>query len=96
MSRVFHRVLTRELPRAVRAEGVWIEDADGRRYLDGAGGAIVVGLAHDRQCASRAQAVYTPCGSSSARMRRSSSSLGGGVSPRSSETRISQPVLSRT
>jgi adenosylmethionine-8-amino-7-oxononanoate aminotransferase len=30
----------------VRAEGVWIEDADGRRYLDAAGGAIVVGVGH--------------------------------------------------
>lgn len=46
MSRVFHRVLSRELPHAVRAEGVWIEDADGNRYLDGAGGAIVVSLGH--------------------------------------------------
>ena len=33
MSHVFHRVLTRELPRAVKAEGVWIEDAEGKRYL---------------------------------------------------------------
>jgi hypothetical protein len=46
MSRVFHRVLSRQLPRAVRAEGAWIQDADGRRYLDGAGGAIVVSLGH--------------------------------------------------
>jgi adenosylmethionine-8-amino-7-oxononanoate aminotransferase len=46
MSHVFHRVLGRELPRAVRAEGVWIEDADGRRYLDGAGGAVVVNVGH--------------------------------------------------
>ncbi|MEX2203523.1 MAG: aminotransferase class III-fold pyridoxal phosphate-dependent enzyme, partial [Actinomycetota bacterium] len=46
MSRVFHRVLSRELPRAVRADGVWIEDADGKRYLDGSGGAIVVSLGH--------------------------------------------------
>ncbi len=46
MSHVFHRVLGRELPRAVRAEGVWIEDADGTRYLDGAGGAIVVNVGH--------------------------------------------------
>lgn len=46
MSHVFHRVLTRELPRAIRAEGVWIEDADGNRYLDGAGGAIVVNVGH--------------------------------------------------
>ena len=46
MSHVFHRVVGRELPRAVRAEGVWIEDADGTRYLDGAGGAIVVSVGH--------------------------------------------------
>ena len=46
MSHVFPRVLTRELPTAVRAEGVWIEDADGRRYLDAAGGAIVVSVGH--------------------------------------------------
>jgi adenosylmethionine-8-amino-7-oxononanoate aminotransferase len=46
MSHVFHRVLTRELPTAVRAEGVWIEDDHGRRYLDAAGGAIVVNVGH--------------------------------------------------
>jgi len=46
MSHVFHRVLTRPLPRAVRAEGAWIEDAEGRRYLDGAGGAVVVNVGH--------------------------------------------------
>ena len=46
MSHVFPRVLTRTLPRAVHAEGVWIEDADGRRYLDAAGGAIVVNVGH--------------------------------------------------
>ncbi len=45
-SHVFYRVLTRTLPRAVRADGVWIEDADGRRYLDAAGGAVVVGVGH--------------------------------------------------
>jgi adenosylmethionine-8-amino-7-oxononanoate aminotransferase len=46
MSHIFHRVLTRELPRAVRAEGVWLDDANGKRYLDGAGGAIVVNVGH--------------------------------------------------
>jgi len=46
VSHVFHRVLSRELPRAVRAEGAWVEDADGHRYLDGAGGAIVSSLGH--------------------------------------------------
>jgi hypothetical protein len=46
MTHVFRRVLSRDLPVAVRAEGAWIVDADGRRYLDGAGGAIVVGVGH--------------------------------------------------
>jgi adenosylmethionine-8-amino-7-oxononanoate aminotransferase len=46
VSHVFRRTLTRDLPRAVRAEGVWIEDEDGKRYLDAAGGAIVVSLGH--------------------------------------------------
>jgi adenosylmethionine-8-amino-7-oxononanoate aminotransferase len=46
MSRVFPRVLDRELPTAVAAEGAWIIDADGKRYLDAAGGAIVVSLGH--------------------------------------------------
>ncbi|HXF35836.1 MAG TPA: aminotransferase class III-fold pyridoxal phosphate-dependent enzyme [Actinomycetota bacterium] len=55
MSHVFHRVLTRTLPTAVRAEGAWVEDADGRRYLDGAGGAIVVNVGHgDRSLAAAA------------------------------------------
>lgn len=46
MSHVFPRVLNRTLPTAVSAEGAWIVDADGKRYLDGAGGAIVVGVGH--------------------------------------------------
>ncbi len=46
MSHVFPRVLDRELPEAVSAEGVWITAADGRRYLDAAGGAIVVNVGH--------------------------------------------------
>jgi adenosylmethionine-8-amino-7-oxononanoate aminotransferase len=46
VSHVFRRVPQRPLPRAIRAEGVWIEDADGNRYLDGAGGAIVVNVGH--------------------------------------------------
>ena len=28
------------LPRAVRGDGAWITDAEGRRYLDAAGGAM--------------------------------------------------------
>jgi adenosylmethionine-8-amino-7-oxononanoate aminotransferase len=46
VSHVFPRVFDRELPTAVAAEGVWITDADGRRYLDGSGGAIVVNVGH--------------------------------------------------
>ena len=44
MSRVSRRAA--DPPVAVRAEGVWVEDASGRRYLDAAGGAIVVGIGH--------------------------------------------------
>jgi len=44
MSRVFRRAV--DPPVAVRAEGVWVEDTDGRRYLDAAGGAVVVGIGH--------------------------------------------------
>jgi adenosylmethionine-8-amino-7-oxononanoate aminotransferase len=36
----------RDLPTAVDAEGCEIVDADGRRYLDGCGGAIVVNVGH--------------------------------------------------
>jgi hypothetical protein len=45
VSHVFPRA-NRELPVAVSAEGAWITAADGTRYLDGAGGAIVVGVGH--------------------------------------------------
>jgi adenosylmethionine-8-amino-7-oxononanoate aminotransferase len=47
--RVFQRVLGRDLPVAVRAEGSTIWDAEGRSYLDAAGGAIVVNVGHGRQ-----------------------------------------------
>ena len=45
MTHVFPRV-QRSVPTAVSAEGAWITDADGKRYLDAAGGAIVVGVGH--------------------------------------------------
>ncbi len=48
MTHVFRRVLNAQLPIAVRAEGVWVEDEAGRRYLDAAGGAIVVNVGHGR------------------------------------------------
>jgi adenosylmethionine-8-amino-7-oxononanoate aminotransferase len=46
MSSVFPRVFGRDLPRVARAEGSVIWDTNGKRYLDAAGGAIVVGIGH--------------------------------------------------
>ncbi len=45
-SRVFHRSLTTSLPRAVRAEGIYIYDDRGKAYLDASGGAAVSCLGH--------------------------------------------------
>ena len=53
---VFPRRLDPPLPVAVKAEGVWIEDQQGRRYLDASGGAVVVNVGHGRE--SIARAVY--------------------------------------
>jgi adenosylmethionine-8-amino-7-oxononanoate aminotransferase len=39
-------MLGRDLPRVARAEGSVIWDSNGKRYLDAAGGAIVVGIGH--------------------------------------------------
>ena len=45
-TRVFHRQLQNVPPTAVRGEGVFLFDADGRRYIDGCGGAAVSSLGH--------------------------------------------------
>ena len=55
-SHVFRRSLDPALPVAVRAEGSTIWDADGRAYLDAAGGAIVVGVGHGRESVARVMA----------------------------------------
>jgi len=44
------------LPSAASGAGAWITDAAGRRYLDAAGGAIVVGVGHGRASVARAAA----------------------------------------
>ena len=49
MSHVFRRSTDPGLAVAVRAEGSTIWDADGRAYLDGSGGAVVVGVGHGRR-----------------------------------------------
>jgi len=43
---VFYRRLNRAYPRIVRAEGCWLIDAAGKRYLDACGGALVNNLGH--------------------------------------------------
>jgi adenosylmethionine-8-amino-7-oxononanoate aminotransferase len=45
-SNVFYRKLHRRYPRIVRGEGCYLFDADGRRYLDGVGGAFVANIGH--------------------------------------------------
>jgi adenosylmethionine-8-amino-7-oxononanoate aminotransferase len=45
---VFHRPLGRELPAIARASGAELWDTAGKRYLDGAGGAVVVNIGHGR------------------------------------------------
>ena len=46
MSHIFPRHCKSDLPTAVGGEGVWLIDSDGRRYLDGSGGAAVSCLGH--------------------------------------------------
>jgi len=45
-TRVFHRSLRHTPAVAVRGEGVWLYDHDGKSYLDGSGGAAVSCLGH--------------------------------------------------
>jgi adenosylmethionine-8-amino-7-oxononanoate aminotransferase len=45
-SHVFYRKLTREFPRVVRGEGIYLYDDAGRRYLDGSSGALVASVGH--------------------------------------------------
>ncbi|MEK6530192.1 MAG: aminotransferase class III-fold pyridoxal phosphate-dependent enzyme, partial [candidate division NC10 bacterium] len=47
MSKVFRRRLSGwTYPEIVRGEGVYLYDREGRRYLDGSSGAIVVTVGH--------------------------------------------------
>ena len=43
---VFYRKLTRDYPLITRGEGCWLVGDDGKRYLDGSGGAFVANLGH--------------------------------------------------
>ena len=44
------------LPNAVQAEGVWVTDSNGKRYIDGSGGAIVLNIGHGDRDVVRAMA----------------------------------------
>ncbi|MFN4140501.1 aspartate aminotransferase family protein [Aestuariivirga sp.] len=46
MTHVFHRDPRKALPVAVRGDGIWIIDSEGKRYLDASGGAAVSCLGH--------------------------------------------------
>ena len=48
MSNVFYRS-SKPYPVAVRGEGVFLYDAEGRRFLDGASGALVANVGHGRR-----------------------------------------------
>jgi len=45
-SPVFYRSLSRDFPLAVKGEGCWIEDENGKRYIDAVGGAFVACIGH--------------------------------------------------
>ncbi|MBE0462770.1 MAG: aspartate aminotransferase family protein [Halomonadaceae bacterium] len=46
MARILHRSIGQALPHAASAQGVYITDTQGRRYLDGSGGAAVTSVGH--------------------------------------------------
>ncbi|MGO2581034.1 MAG: aspartate aminotransferase family protein [Halomonas sp.] len=46
MTRILHRGIGGTLPHAASAQGVYITDTSGRRYLDGSGGAAVTSVGH--------------------------------------------------
>jgi adenosylmethionine-8-amino-7-oxononanoate aminotransferase len=54
MTRILHRFTNSEPPVAVRGEGIYIIDRDGKRYIDGSGGAAVSCLGHGHPDVTRA------------------------------------------
>ncbi len=56
MSNVFFRIPAKSYPIAVRGEGVWLWDDQGKRYLDGSGGAAVASIGHGVEAVARAAA----------------------------------------
>lgn len=48
-SHVFRRSSKEELPLFDSAQGIWIKDEKGKRYMDASGGAVVVNVGHARE-----------------------------------------------
>ena len=46
MTQVFQRLINHTLPQAVKGDGIYLIDADGKRYLNASGGAAVSCLGH--------------------------------------------------
>ncbi len=55
-SPVFYRDLNRTFPVVARGEGIYLFDREGKRYIDAAGGAIVVNVGHGRKEVAQALA----------------------------------------
>ncbi len=55
-SHVFYRRMSHPHPQAVRGEGVYLWDADGRRYIDASGGPVLVNIGHGVQEVAQAMA----------------------------------------
>lgn len=53
---VFYRKLTAPFPEIVRAEGCWLTDTGGKRYLDAVGGAFVASVGHGNAAIADAMA----------------------------------------
>src|SRR3546814_14750091 len=49
MSYVFHRDTRADMPIVVRGDGIWIEAATCKRYMDASGGAAVSCLGHSHE-----------------------------------------------
>ncbi len=45
-SQVFHRKFRHHKPEIVRGEGIYLWDSEGKRYIDGSGGPVVVNVGH--------------------------------------------------
>jgi hypothetical protein len=46
MTRIFQRQIAAKMPKAVKGEGIYLIDSEGKRYLDASGGAAVSCLGH--------------------------------------------------